>query len=89
MDTDVEETAKKRVQARTGFLTHVAMYAVMNLGLVAIWLSTGRGYPWFVWPALGWGIGILAHAITLAVGPGSNAERRAIDREVRRLRESQ
>ena len=33
--------------------------AVMVL-LVAIWALTGAGYLWPVWPALGWGIGLLA-----------------------------
>jgi hypothetical protein len=30
--------------------------------LVAIWALTGAGYPWPVWPALGWGIGLVPHA---------------------------
>lgn len=85
METNLEELAKKRVQNRMSFFIHLAMYAVMNLGLVAIWFLTGRGYPWFVWPLLGWGIGILAHAVSLVIGPGSAAEQRAIEREVRRL----
>lgn len=88
MEDTLEELARKRVQARTGFLVHAAMYLTMNAGLVIIWLLSGRGYPWFMWPLLGWGIGVLAHAITLVVGPGSEAERRAISREVNRLREA-
>lgn len=86
MDNDLEELARKRVQARMGFIIHLAMYVVANAGMFGVWYLTGRGYPWFMWPMLGWGIGILAHAIGLFVGPGSPAERRAIDREVRRLR---
>ncbi|MBA3437053.1 MAG: XRE family transcriptional regulator, partial [Thermoleophilaceae bacterium] len=27
--------------------------------LVAIWALTGEGYFWPVWPALGWGIGLM------------------------------
>lgn len=86
MDNELEQVAKQRVQARAGFVIHVSMYLVMNVGMFVIWLLTGSGYPWFVWPLLGWGIGILAHAVTLAIGPGSAAERRAIDKELRRLR---
>lgn len=86
MTDTLEQDAIKRVQARMGFLVHVAVYVVANVGFIVIWSLTGRGYPWFVWPALGWGIGLFAHAIGLLVGPGSEAERRAIDREVRRLR---
>jgi uncharacterized protein DUF1707/2TM domain-containing protein len=32
--------------------------AVMAL-LWVIWLVTGAGYPWPVWPMLGWGIGVV------------------------------
>lgn len=35
--------------------------AVMTL-LVAIWLLTGAGHPWPLYPALGWGIPLLAAA---------------------------
>jgi hypothetical protein len=86
MENELEEVAKKRVQARAGFIIHAAMYVAMNTGFVMMWLMTGRGYPWFMWPLFGWGIGVLAHAIALAIGPGSKAEQRAIDRELRRLR---
>jgi hypothetical protein len=81
-----EALARRRVQARMGFVIHASIYVVMNLGFVAIWYMTGSRYPWFVWPALGWGIGVLAHGVTLVIGPGSAVERRAIDRELRRLR---
>ena len=74
------------MQARTGFVVHLAMYVVMNLGLALIWFIGGRGYPWFLWPLFGWGIAIVAHAITLVIGPDTARERRAIEREVHRLR---
>lgn len=36
--------------------------------LVAIWLAVGvtagSWYPWPVWPALGWGIGVVGHVRT-------------------------
>ena len=86
MSDDLERDAIKRVQARMGFLVHLAMYIVANVGFIVIWSLTGRGYPWFMWPALGWGIGLLAHAIGMLLGPGSDAERRAIARELGRMR---
>jgi hypothetical protein len=86
METELEEVARKRVQARAGLFVHLTMYLAVNTGLVLIWLITGRGYPWFVWPMLGWGIGIVGHLLALAVGPGSTVERHAIDKELRRLR---
>ena len=88
MENELEELAKKRVQTRLGFITHLAMYLVTNASLILIWYLTGGGYPWFVWVMFGWGIGILGHASALVIGPGSAAERRAIDRELRRLHEA-
>lgn len=86
MYNDLPIVAKRRVQARMGFFIHAMMYAVMNAGIFAIWYATGATYPWFIWPLLGWGIALLAHSITLFLGPGSPYETRAIQRELHRLR---
>lgn len=55
-----------RSGSRTGFRTHATVFAAVNLLLFAIWLTTwllagGTSYPWFLWPLLGWGIGLAAH----------------------------
>ena len=47
------------------FREHLRSYLLVMALLVAIWALTGAGYFWPVWPALGWGIGILSHASTL------------------------
>lgn len=48
-----------------GARAHVTAYLVTMLLLVAVWLvvgvSGGGWYPWPVWPALGWGVGVLRH----------------------------
>ncbi len=41
---------------------HVRTYLAVMALLVVIWALTGAGYFWPVWPALGWGIGVLSHA---------------------------
>ena len=84
-EEELRTIAKKRVEARMGFAIHAAIYVVANLGFVAIWAATGAGYPWFVWPMLGWGIGIVSHGLSLVYGPESARGLRAIDRELRRL----
>ena len=72
--------------ATSGFIRRgTPAFRRVNLALFAIWRVTGHGYPWFLWPLFGWGIGIVAHALSLAFGPGSESERRAIDRELERL----
>ena len=62
------------------FLAHLALYVVVNAVLVAINLMQpvteggARNY-WFVWPLLGWGIGVAAHGLIIymekAARPGS------------------
>jgi Domain of unknown function (DUF1707)/2TM domain len=48
--------------AREGFGEHLRAYLMVMALLVAIWALTGAGYFWPVWPALGWGIGLMSHA---------------------------
>ena len=50
-------------EAHRGFVGHVQVYALVNLLLVAIWLVTGAGYFWPIWPSLGWGLGVGLHAV--------------------------
>jgi hypothetical protein len=56
--------------------TEVRSYLAVMLALVAIWLVAGFAaqawYPWFVWPALGWGIGIVTRS-RKAAGSGATA----------------
>lgn len=42
------------------FLTHLYSYIIVIGGLALINLATSD-YPWFLWPALGWGIGLASH----------------------------
>jgi serine/threonine protein kinase len=64
------------------FLTHFGVYAVVIGFLIGIYLRTSPGgYPWFIWPAMGWGIGVAIHLWSTMVSrsdrPEVKAERRA------------
>jgi hypothetical protein len=50
----------RRRRRRGSFSGHVRTYLWVMALLVAIWALTGAGYPWPVWPALGWGFALLA-----------------------------
>ncbi len=52
--------AKARVAVLKGFYIHVAIYAAVMVGLVAINAASGDHW-WAQWPLIGWGIGVLAH----------------------------
>jgi hypothetical protein len=69
MDEQVRyEEAKKRVSEIRDFYQHLAMYVVINIALVVVNLLSSPGYFWFVWPLLGWGIGVALHALTVFGG---------------------
>ena len=44
------------------FRTHLTFYLLVNVCLIGIWAAGGAGYFWPIWPILGWGIGLAAHA---------------------------
>jgi 2TM domain len=61
-DDELRKRAVKRIQAKAGFWTHLAVYLAVNGFLVTIWFFTGAGYFWPIFPIAGWGIGIAANA---------------------------
>lgn len=77
--------ARKHAKAEIGFYVHLMTYLGVIALLALINLMTVR-YPWFLWPALGWGIGIFSHY--MAVFGRQLLRQRylepALEREVRR-----
>ncbi|HEV3399017.1 MAG TPA: DUF1707 domain-containing protein [Actinomycetes bacterium] len=49
--------------------TYLAVMALLWL----IWLVTGAGYPWPIWPMLGWGIGVAACQPSRTATPGNTS----------------
>lgn len=74
--------ARHRAGARMGFRIHLLSFLAVNAGLAAIALS--RGQFWFIWPLLGWGMGLAAHGLSLAWSMG-DGYRRMVDQELARL----
>lgn len=60
LDPD-EQLALKRVRKLKGFYIHLFNYLVVMVALVVINLTTNPQTLWVVWPALGWGLGVLLH----------------------------
>jgi signal transduction histidine kinase len=82
---DVLRRARRRAAAETAFHVHFLSYLGVIALLAFINFLTTR-YPWFIWPALGWGIGVFAH-YTAVFGTRQLRERYfdpAVEREVRR-----
>ena len=57
-----EQLALLHVRKLKGFYLHLLQYAMVMAVLCAINLITSPHKLWFYWPALGWGLGIAAHA---------------------------
>ncbi len=81
--TDSErEQARKRLQDRRDFGSHLVAYVVVNAFLIGVWAMTGAGYFWPAWVLAGWGIGLVLHAWDVFFRrPITEAD---IDEEIRR-----
>ncbi len=62
-----EALALAHVRKLRGFYVHLAQYGVVIAFLAAINLLTTHHYRfqnmWFIWAALGWGVGVLFHGL--------------------------
>lgn len=64
------ERAIKRVKELKDFYVHLVIYLVVNTGLVLIDLVQGDGLQWAQWVIIGWGIGVVAHAVSVFLFEG-------------------
>lgn len=67
MDAFERAAQRERVDyKRLGFRVHLAVFLAVQALLFATWALTSRsdegfGFPWFLFPLFGWGIGLAAH----------------------------
>lgn len=64
-DPALRAKALERLEAVKGFRIHLTVYLAVIGFLTAIWVVTGGGFFWPVWPALGWGLGLALHLASL------------------------
>lgn len=84
-DTDIDRLARRRAKAKLGWFIHAAVYLAVNLGLATVSLANGRS--WALYPALGWGLGLLIHGVAVwAFAPGGSLLERMTERERAALR---
>ena len=86
-DVELRRLAIRRADMKLAFRSHLFAYVLVNAGLVGINLITSPDYFWFVWPMLGWGLGLLAHGVTVYVD-GESMRDRLIEQELEKLRKS-
>jgi hypothetical protein len=81
MTEEERQWAIRRIRAKRGFWIHLSVYLAVNALLVVVWTVTSAAYFWPMWPLLGWGIGVVAHGMSVFLGPSRISEER-IDREL-------
>ena len=58
-----EALALAQVRDQKAFYLNLAQYVVIIPVLAAINIFVTPGYPWAIWPALGWGLGVVFHGV--------------------------
>jgi hypothetical protein len=87
-EEEIYREARRRVRAKKGFFVHLAVYLAVNALLVVVWATSPARHPWFLWPALGWGIGLAFHALS-AFRLQTGWERAQVEKEAERFRQEQ
>ena len=84
---EIDRLARKRAGAKLGWYSHAAIYITVNVFLFAISEYGFGNRRWSVFPLLGWGVGLVLHAISVFVlGTGSGLRERLVQKERERIR---
>lgn len=77
------QDAKRHVERKIGFFIHLAVYALVNTGLIVLNLTLQPHRLWALAPLFGWGIGLLFHGLAVFLhAPGAAWKQRMIEREL-------
>jgi cytochrome c oxidase assembly factor CtaG len=85
MTLEQREYAIHRIRAKRQFFLHVAFFAAMATYFIVLWAQSSAAFFWPVWPMIGWGIGLVAHASHVfgwERGISEERIRREIDRSI-------
>lgn len=87
-EEEVYKIARKRVEEKKGFYSHLTAYVIVNILIFIIWWFTSSSFPWFLFPLVGWGIGIVFHFLDAMKFHNQSAwEQREVEKEVERIRQ--
>jgi hypothetical protein len=88
-ESDLDRIARRRAGARMGWYVHALVFLAVNTALMGLSLASGR--HWAIYPALGWGLGLLMHGVGvwMALGGGGLHARLVAQERERLSRERQ
>lgn len=84
-EKELYQMAKKRVALKKGFAIHGGVFCVVNFCIAIINMITSPSYPWFLFPMLGWGIGLGSHYVAVVAKLKFDLKNTAIQREMEYL----
>jgi protein-S-isoprenylcysteine O-methyltransferase Ste14 len=70
-----EKLARKRARGKIEFIRHLIVYLAVMALLAIINNVTFRGYQWWLWPALFWGIGVIINFLIAFVFKGGGLKK--------------
>jgi fatty acid desaturase len=88
---EFREKAEQRVDELLEFRNHVLIYLAVNALLFSIWLVVAlvvggaAWFPWFLFPLLGWGIGVFMQAMDVYAFSGHRREK-AVAKELEKMK---
>ncbi len=80
--------ARKIAERKVGFIRHAIIYLMVMVALLLINNLTDASYQWWLWPALGWGIGVVAHFLSAFLYQSGALVDRMAKRELEKMNES-
>ena len=87
---EIERLATRRAKAKLGWYTHAVVYLAVNAFLFFLSAHGEGRRHWSIYPALGWGIGLALHGISVfLLGMDSGLRERMIQKERERLQRRQ
>ncbi len=85
---DAYRAARRHVERKIGFYIHLAVFLIVNTGLILFNLLMVPDRIWAFWPLFGWGIGLLFHGLSVFLfAPGAQWKERMIEQEMKKTAE--
>jgi hypothetical protein len=83
---EIDRLAQRRVARKMGWYIHACVYIVVNAFMYFTAESGFRVRPYNIYPALGWGLGLFFHFVSVFVlGQGSSVRQGMVQRERERI----
>ena len=70
---ETNQKAKVKSGTKTEFYFHLVIYLVANCVMVILNLTVTKGFPWAIFPLVGWGIGLFFHGKSTFSSTGGSA----------------